>query len=229
MNTTITRLSMLLCAILLFSVASIAISAPEEASTGSENSDKVTQDTNIALGFSVHADHGFYTSTNDDLSNLGRLSSLYITAGLSKIYKGKHELSGYIGYQLTALESYYGDSRAEASRPDGATGYMNGVGVEGYYTYRPYKYLTAGTFTTLYASTGQDCSEETHTACSVAKANKIDLGLTLGTNIGESFNPYMYVGYSQMNFRLKPYESTRMGIGIKGRITNTRLFGADTN
>ncbi len=224
MNTTITQIGMLLCAILLFSVASVATSAPEDTGTASN---KVAEDTNIALGFGVHADHGFYTSTNDELSSLGLLSSLYLTAGLSKIYKEQHELSAYLGYQLTALESYYGDSRADANRPDGATGYLNGVGVEGYYTFRPYKYLTAGGFATLYASTGQDCSEESRTSCSVAKANKIDIGLTLGTNIGESFNPYMYVGYSQMNFRLKPYESTRMGIGIKGRITNTRLFGAD--
>lgn len=227
-------LALTMLALTLVISGGMAVAAPEDALDG-----EGAADPNIySLSFITYTEYSFYSSTNKDLPNLGNVGTLYIAAGINKGFKDKHDVSAYLGYQATGLYSYYGvEKNSEFDNPFGATGYLNGIGVEGHYNYRPYKYLGVGTFMSLYAATGSDCTEKEFVGddlvlskgCKVADANKVDLGLTMATYINDNIRPYIFTSYSQMSFRRRPYESVKFGFGIKGNIVDTRFVNRLNN
>lgn len=226
MKTIRMKVLLILGAILALAAASVAVAAPEDGLSGAGDALSTNNDNGLRLSFSARTDYGFYASTNKDFSNLGNVGTLFIAGGVSKEFKEKHEASLLLGYQATGLYSYYGtENRDDVSDiPGGAVGYLNGIGLEGYYTYRPYKYLGVGALTSFYAATGADCTEEVYDTCKNAKANRIDAGVTLATYINDNIRPYFSVSYSQMNFRRRPYETVILGIGISGNIAKTRYL-----
>lgn len=209
--------------VLVLAIAGVAVAAPEDGQSARDINGFA-----LSLGISVGA-AGYNAISSNDL-NLGLVPSFENKIGLDYNFNEKHAASIYFTGEYATLSDngFYTtqgsssknlENKADVEAFTNGGGFMFGGGVGVDYTFKPTPAYGFGPYVETKDYNVLTCSsiykiESRNMTCDYAKASSVGAGLSASYYTHVGFNPYLSLGYSQINFDNRPYQGVTGSIGV---------------
>lgn len=186
-------------------------------------------------GFAISLGIGFagtgYNAINSNDLNLDLVPSVTSKFGLVYNINPKNRVGVYLtgdysaldnnGFYITQGESSKNiESKADADKFSNAGGIMSGGGISADYAFKPAPSYGFGPYAGVKSFNVLTCSsiyktDSRNMTCDYAKASSVDAGLSAHYYTNSGFNPYLSVGYTQLNFDNRPYQGVTGSFGLE--------------
>ncbi len=217
--------------ILTAMVAVLTVSGVAMAAPGDDQNSKGAF---VVLGFGAGAT--YYTTLDDNLFDLGLIPSVYSKFGLGYKFNEKNQFSVYMTPTYALLDGagfFTSQGYVLADKPKSnesfttAGGVMSGGGLSADYVFKPSPSYGFGPYVSGKRYTALTCDNfykenSKNMTCDYSKASSFETGLSANYYFSNGFNPFITLGYTQLNFDSHPYQGANVVVGLNYIFTPAR-------